>query len=95
MESNSASKHSHDSSSNAIEWLENSGRKNGEKMLREIVNCRSHAIFFRHSAVLSPTPVLLSMVSINKSGVNGMQRGQLEVCVNKLGTTRLTKGIRG
>ena len=69
--------------------------KNGEKMLRETVDCRSHAIFFRHSAVLSPTAVLLSMVSINKSGVNGMQRGQLGVCMNKLCTTRLTRGIRG
>ena len=69
--------------------------EDGEKMLREIVDCGSHAIFFRHSAVVSPTAVLLSMVSINKSGGNGMQRGQLGVCVNKLGTAGLTRGIRG
>ena len=66
------------------EWRKNVARDCGLPVSRDIFSSFCRAESYSGSVEYG-----------HKRGVNGMQRGQLGVCVNKLGTTRLTRGTRG
>ena len=51
--------------------LEDSGRQSDEKMSRETVHSQSYATFFRHSAVLSLSAVLLRQLPSSNDDGNG------------------------
>ena len=67
MESNSLCNHMSEQRPYATGGLEDSGRRNDEKMSRETLHSQSYATFFHRSAVLSLPAVLFVRSQTTKS----------------------------